>query len=455
MSPWLRYEVEVASDLSSLHTSLCFEGPIPSRLHSGAQGGLASLREVERVDRQGRRAPLRRIDAGNALDTSALSSGDCVAYDVPLRATYPVPETGSARAIDSGLYLLRPPQQAWLPGDQGEIHFEVPDGLTVSVPFPALPAASTYHVPRSAFQFLSRTAVGHLHREQLSLPSCTLTIDRLGHLSQMQLDAITENLSAAVDQVSRVVGRFPSPRLQVLLLPVGPGYGVPIRFGQVTRGGGAGVVLLVSQDATAAALRSDWTAFHEFSHLLVPFVERGDAWLSEGLATYYQEVLRVRAGLRTEAQALERLYERAQRCRKRLREPLERESQQMHVHASYTTVYWAGAAFALKLDVALRTTSDGSQSLDSALATMQRQRPMDAPPLSARDLLHALDRATGTTLPTQLGRRFADALPLPDLSTTWQVLGVAPEGSGLKLDPDKRALRDAIFAEPARNGTGD
>ena len=49
-----------------------------------------------------------------------------------------------------------------------------------------------------------------------------------------------------------------------------------------------------SVDASASSrdLRTDWTASHEFAHLLLPYVS--DKWVSEGVASYYQNVLQAR-----------------------------------------------------------------------------------------------------------------------------------------------------------------
>jgi predicted metalloprotease with PDZ domain len=46
-------------------------------------------------------------------------------------------------------------------------------------------------------------------------------------------------------------------------------------------------------------LRADWVLAHELFHLGVPSMP-GGAWLDEGLATYYEPVLRTRAGLVSE-----------------------------------------------------------------------------------------------------------------------------------------------------------
>src|SRR5690606_4452079 len=123
--------------------------------------------------------------------------------------------------------------------------------------------------------------------------------------------------------------------------------GEPVPLGLARRGGVASVLLLVDETADLAALRADWVAVHELFHLLWPRIERADAWLSEGLATYYQEVLRARHGLISQRDAIQHLVDglaRGARADGGL--PLGEESARMRATHSYTRVYWSGAAFA-------------------------------------------------------------------------------------------------------------
>src|SRR5690349_3931578 len=59
----------------------------------------------------------------------------------------------------------------------------------------------------------------------------------------------------------------------------------------------------------SAEFADDWTAVHELSHLMHPYLGDRGTWLAEGLATYYQNVLRARSGMLTPAQAWDRLYQ--------------------------------------------------------------------------------------------------------------------------------------------------
>ena len=68
------------------------------------------------------------------------------------------------------------------------------------------------------------------------------------------------------------------------LLPVGK-RSEPVPFGRVIRDGGETIELFVNPDQPMSSFYEDWTATHELSHMLLPYVARRDAWLSEGFAS--------------------------------------------------------------------------------------------------------------------------------------------------------------------------
>jgi len=67
-------------------------------------------------------------------------------------------------------------------------------------------------------------------------------------------------------------------------------------FDRVTRGDGETVKLFVNPNHPIDEYYSDWTATHEFSHLMLPLLSQHHRWISEGLATYYQNILMSWAG---------------------------------------------------------------------------------------------------------------------------------------------------------------
>src|SRR5204862_402529 len=109
----------------------------------------------------------------------------------------------------------------------------------------------------------------------------------------------------------------------------------------------------------------EWVGVHELVHLSMPVVAKEDAWFSEGLATWYQEVLRARAGFQDERRAWQAIEDGFARGRSEPPQaPLARASREMHERHGYVWVYWSGAAAALRLDVLARRGSGGARSLD-------------------------------------------------------------------------------------------
>jgi predicted metalloprotease with PDZ domain len=204
------------------------------------------------------------------------------------------------------------------------------------------------------------------------------------------------------------------------------------------------VLMFVPRNFGPAELRRDWVLPHELSHLLLPFVAREDAWLPEGLATYYQELLRARAGVLSKQQALANI---ADALRSAVHEgtgrSLAAESRAMHQTHAYRSVYWGGAGQLLIADVELRRRSGGAKTLDGLLAALRAESP-GLTPLSAQAVLARLDALGGVTLFGALARH-VETHAFPDFEPTLAALGVRADGTLSEAAP-LAALRDALFA---------
>ena len=108
----------------------------------------------------------------------------------------------------------------------------------------------------------------------------------------------------------------PSP--PIVVIAVGDGRGNSrsvVPFGRVIRDGGETVELFVDQTQPLDALLGDWTATHEFSHMLLPYIDSRQRWMSEGFSQYYQNVLLTRSGAYDEQYAWQKLYDGLERVR--------------------------------------------------------------------------------------------------------------------------------------------
>ncbi|MDR0184342.1 hypothetical protein [Lysobacter arvi] len=246
-------------------------------------------------------------------------------------------------------------------------------------------------------------------------------------------------------------GRYPLRSARVRIEPVGRETSrddeSPVPWGQTLRRGDAAVLLFVRDDATPAELRADWTAIHELSHLFHPYLGRDGRWLSEGLASYYQNVLRARAGLLSPQRAWELLDAGFGRGRRESSgAPLVELSRR---HEGTMRVYWAGAAFWLQADVALRR--EHGTSLDGVLSRYSACCLTGTGEVAPADFIAELDRLSGTTVFSSNYPRFAQSRQFPSLDATYRDLAITRSNGELHFGQHGpgAALRRAITARGA------
>jgi hypothetical protein len=256
-------------------------------------------------------------------------------------------------------------------------------------------------------------------------------------------------------------------RIQVLLVPTDGGGRDPVFFGATARGGGSGVILFPNAEADDEMLMTDWVAPHELSHFAMPVVPDADAWASEGFVTYYTEVLRARAGLRTPEEAWAALARGCLRGHpidgndaslaeggRAARHPVVPDDQSlaevsanMRENHAFQRVYWGGASVALTADVEIRRTTRGRASLDSALREIARRPQVPGRALPADELLRGVSAANGGEVLERVADAALGRATLPTLAEIFQHLGVRRvPGGGVDLDDDapEAWIREAI-----------
>ncbi|MEM9730770.1 MAG: hypothetical protein AAF997_19465, partial [Myxococcota bacterium] len=197
-----------------------------------------------------------------------------------------------------------------------------------------------------------------------------------------------------------------------------------------------------SSAAPVEALERDRVAVHELSHLWLPRLYDKDRWLSEGIATYLQELLRARWGLQTAEESWKRLHDGMSRGRRSgTGRVLDRESREMGRTGAYHRVYWSGAAFALEADLRLRQASGGSMTLPRALDLAREKRGEVSSLVKGADFLAELDAAAGTDFLAPLGERYAALTDFPK--------------TPMMNDPALEELRDDVMGVDVRCSTSD
>lgn len=215
----------------------------------------------------------------------------------------------------------------------------------------------------------------------------------------------------------------------------------PVPWGQVTRGDPDTVLLVINPEAELEALTADWTAFHELSHLLIPYRGYGDLWFSEGLASYYQNIIQARAGLLSESEFWDKLASGFERGRKQVRWPqlnLAEISDDMKRYREFMRVHWSGVHYWLSADIKLRQRSQNKKTLDSLLKQIKDCCQHSS--MSAAEIADQLDQLAGENIFKPLLLEYRVSRAMPDYT---------PVLSGLGVNSDKHSRKQNVVLSNA------
>ncbi len=209
----------------------------------------------------------------------------------------------------------------------------------------------------------------------------------------------------------------------------------PVPWGQVIRSTPTTVLLVANPDLGYDALINDWTAFHELSHLLLPYRGHGNVWFSEGLATYYQNIIQARSGLFNEKVLWSKLtsgFERGRKQQNWSHLNLTDVSDNLGETRQFMRVHWSGVLYWLSADVALRRLNKGN--LDSALRQLKGCCESDL--MSARAIARKLDEITAMQLFVPLFDQYSTSYRIPEYQPLLTDLGIRQDdgAGGISLD---------------------
>jgi predicted metalloprotease with PDZ domain len=283
------------------------------------------------------------------------------------------------------------------------------------------------------------TAFGQIRTARVQVGSATLRVELLGQPLAMTDRGAAEWVQHGAECVAALFGRFPVDAT-VFVVPVSGADEVV--FGRVFSLAGASVALLFGADTRAESAHDDWVVVHELFHLGTPsFVGEGH-WLEEGLATYYEPILRERAGWMREVDLWKHFVEEMPRG---LRRPGSHAS--IEEREDIDSTYWGGALFAFVADVAIRRETRGARSLDDALRAALDHEGDATHQARVQDFLRTGDEATGTHVLSRLHAQMAVGGGPVDLEAIFRSLGVDIEGDRsveLREDAPLASVRHAI-----------
>ena len=133
--------------------------------------------------------------------------------------------------------------------------------------------------------------------------------------------------------------------------------GEPVPWANTERGTIQGVHFHVDTRYPQEEFLADWTAPHELSHLLIPYLGRSRAWFAEGFASFMQYQVMHEMGVLNQMQIMNHYQTHVKRAASNYAlhdVPFAIAAPRLHRQREYATMYWGGATYFLQVDRALR-----------------------------------------------------------------------------------------------------
>ena len=427
-------------DTSSLTLRNCSDTSGAIRFAAAGDDAARFVRSATRGDG----TPLARD--GGAYVARDWHAGECATFTIDARAIAARRDEDRGYALGADL-LLSPHAFLWQAGDAPpRVTFELADDLEVATPWRPLDAFPhrRFQVRETPRHWPALVAVGAFAARDVAAGAGTLRVALPGVDDAAASATLLRFAGEVANDVATTFRAAFAASPQLLVVPTGRSSRA-VTFGQTLRGGGTSVVLYVDAARPLADYHADWTLTHELVHLVHPYLGDDGRWIGEGVATYYQNVIRARAGHITPRQAWRALDAGFGRGRANPSTLTLRETSRRMDRGLYMRAYWSGTAIALAGDVALRTRATPA-SLDRAIAGALdccRERGRR----DARLWLATLDSSVGGDVLARAHDVVVDGTAFPDVAAAYAALGLERHGDELHFsaEPAAVALRTAIM----------
>jgi hypothetical protein len=277
----------------------------------------------------------------------------------------------------------------------------------------------------------------------ITLFAATLSVEIRQPVDEDKAAELVEWVQTTAKTIELVYGRFPNPKAKIIVIPSSEnswGSDSPVIYGRVTRRDGETVELFVDPERPIEEFYTDWTATHEFSHLMMPLLSQRYRWISEGFASYYQNILMSRAKRYTPEFAWQRLSEGFERGRESRPDLSPNDAASGGIRQARMKIYWSGAAIALLADITLRQRSNGEESLDKVLGQLQSCCLPSGRRWSGPQLFEKLDTFVEAPVFMPLYRKYADEEGFPDVARLLPDLGIETNQDGTVTLEDGKSL---------------
>ncbi len=350
-------------------------------------------------------------------------------------------EGGDGAAIEAppSTWLLRPSD--FDPRTTYRFHVHTRGDARFATGVHVVPGApDTYGASTNDIESAPYSLFGKLRLRTLVRPDVSIELAMLDGKLALDDAAIDRWIDLSARAIDAYYGHFPVTRLLLVMMPHGGGHHDETVEGRTLGGGGATILLGISERMTAADIPHDWVLTHEMTHLASPSLPRDQHWLEEGIATYVEPIARAEVGTITPEEVWRGLVDGLPNG-----EPGPGDRGLDHTH-SWGRTYWGGAMFCLLADVEIRKRTQNRASFETALrgvldglGNAESRAPLE-------DLLRAGDRATGVPVLEELHARLGEKAETIDLDALWEKLGVRATASAITYDDTAplAAIRRAI-----------
>lgn len=287
------------------------------------------------------------------------------------------------------------------------------------------------------------SAFGRFAQRALELPGGRIELVLLDEASPLEMDALAAWVERRAKLIADFYGRFPARRTLLVLVPVDDEAAVV--FGKLLPESAPGVAVLLGTRTGAAALARDWIVIHELFHIGVPSFDGEGKWFDEGLATYFEPILRARAGMLSELE----LWREFARGMPRGLSTLAHYG--LEQAPGYAGVYWGGAVYCLLADVELRKASQLRSGLEDGVRAVFSAGGRSSDVWSLDETFEIAEHALDTDVLSSLRKRHADRPAPVDLDALFAELGVVVrDGNVLELrnDAPLSTVRAALVHPP-------
>ena len=228
--------------------------------------------------------------------------------------------------------------------------------------------------------------------------------------SQAEQHKLIDWVEAVSDGVQSLVGPFP---FDVQIRFVRVDYGEPVPWANTLRGATQGVRFHVDPTHPLETFLLDWTAAHELSHLVVPYLGREHSWFAEGFASYMQYQVMQSMGVISAEEADDRYRQKIAKAASEYEyddRSVVDAAPQLRAERKYPVMYWGGAVFFLQLDRALGARGDDGlvELVAEYLRCCRTSRD------SLEGLVNDLDALIGEALVAQRLEAFRNTRGFPD-----------------------------------------